>query len=288
MVVQVTKKMIPLRGISMNIQDMRRIVELLLPHVEEEGHREVARLLNRGPNNQEHSEQLNLERERAFQISVTIYGRDGESLFGYGTDPFDSPNIPTPIESIFITNNTAYQTVTDRNPLNNFSLNLDFSTPPLVDNNNPVSNPTPNFSNLTVEGDRDAWVASIYQAVMGVLSKKSNGRSFMHAAFVYDIALGILGLPVAIYLCWRISGFVQAYLGVLNPFIAAAAYIYVFFLVLNLYRVLFGYTKWAFPTVELTDNENRSKTHRKVLGAILLSLIGSAIYDLLFPIINFP
>ena len=282
MVLQVTKKTIPLQGISMSVPDVRRIVERLLPHVEEERHREVNQLLNSGSYDQERHVQLNLERERAFQISVTIYGRDGESLFGYGTDPFDSPNIPTPIESIFITNNTAYKTVTGRNLLNNFTLHLDFSTPPLVDNNNPVSNPTPNFSNLTVEGDRDAWVASIHQAVMDVLGKKLNGRSFMHAAFVYDIGLGLLGFPVAIYLCWRFSGFVETYLGVLSPFIAAAAYIYVFFLVLNVYRVLFGYTKWAFPTVELTDNEDQSKTHRKVLLGILLTLIGSAIYDLLF------
>ncbi|MCE2453862.1 MAG: hypothetical protein J4F48_13865 [Nitrospinae bacterium] len=265
----------------MSVQDVRRIVERLLPHVEEEGHREVNQLLNSGPYDQERHEKLNLERERAFQISVTIYGRDGESLFGYGTEPFDSPNIPTPIESIYISNSSAYQNVTGHNPLNNFTLHLDFSTPPLVDNNNPVSNPTPNFSNFTVEGKREAWVASIHQAVMEVLGKKSNGRNFMHAAFVYDIGLGLLGFPVAIYLCWRFSGFVETYLGVLNPFIAVVAYIYIFFFVLNVYRVLFGYTKWAFPAVELTDNENRAKVHRRFWCTILIGLFVSAIYDLL-------
>ena len=282
MVVQVTKKTIPLIGISMSVEDVRRIVQRLLPHVEEEGHREVNQLLDSGPYDEERHVQLDLQREQAFRISVTIFGRDGESLFGYGTEPFDSPNRSTPIESIFITNNIAYQHQTGRNPLNSFTLHLDFSTPPLVDNNNPVSNPTPNFSNFTVEGDRDAWVASIYQAVMDVLSKKSNGRNFMHAAFVYDIGLGLLSLPVSIYLCWRFSGFVEAYLGVLSPFIATAAYIYVVFLVLSVYRILFGYTKWAFPIVELTDNENRSKVHRRFWFGILISLFTSAIYDLLW------
>ena len=280
--IQILKKAIPLRGISMSIQDVRRIVERLLTHVEEEGHREIDRVLNSGYHDQENRTQLDLDRERAFRITVTIYGRDGESLFGYGTEPFDSPNIPTPIESIYISNSSAYQNVTGRNPLNNFTLHLDFSTPPLVDNNNPVSNPTPNFSNLTVEGDREAWVASVYQAVMEVLGKKSNGRSFMHAAFVYDIGLGLLGLPIAIYLCWRFSNFLEAHLGILSPFIAAAAYIYVVFLVLNIYRILFGYTKWAFPAVELTDNQNRSKVHRRFWFGILISLLASAIYDLLW------
>ena len=280
--IQILKKAIPLRGINMSIQDVRRIVERLLTHVEEEGHREINRVLDSGYHDQENRMQLDLDRERAFRITVTIYGRDGESLFGYGTEPFDSPNIPTPIESIYISNSSAYQNVTGRNPLNNFTLHLDFSTPPLVDNNNPVSNPTPNFSNLTVEGDREAWVASVYQAVMEVLGKKSNGRSFMHAAFVYDIGLGLLGLPIAIYLCWRFSNFVEAYLGILSPFIAATAYIYVVFLVLYIYRILFGYTKWAFPAVELTDNQNRSKVHRRFWFGILISLLASAIYDLLW------
>ena len=179
-------------------------------------------------------------------MRVTISGRDGENLFGYGTEPFDSPNIPEPINHIYISNIAAFQTVEGRNPLNNFTLIFDFSTPQLVDNNNPVSNPIPNSSNLTVAGDRDAWVASIQQAVTDILGKRSNRRSFMHATFVYDVGLVLLGLPAAIYLCWRLSDFVEVNLGVLSPFIAAAAYIYIAFFVLNVYRVLFGYTKWPF------------------------------------------
>ena len=282
MPLQITKKTIPLRGLNVSIGDVRRVVERLLPHVDEEGHFEVARLLKNGPDTCERHEQLEVYREQAFRITVTIFGRDGESSFGYGTEPFESPNMPEPIESIYISNSAAYQAVARHDPLNNFTLNLDFSTPPLVDNNNPVSSPTQNFSNFSVEGDRDSWIASIHQAVMEILGKKSNGRRLMHGAFVYDIGLLLFGLPAAIYLCWRLSEFVEANLGVISQFISAATYIYIFFLTLNFYRVLFGYTKWAFPTVELTSNESRSKLHRKFWFAILISLTASAIYDLLW------
>ena len=281
MSLQITKKTIPLRGLNVSILDVQRIVERLLPHVDEEGHREVTELLENGPDTRERREQLEVYREHAFRITVTIVGRDGESSFGYGTEPFDSPNMPEPIESIYISNSAAYQTVAGRNPLNNFTLTLDFSTPPLVDNNNPVSSPTQNFSNFSVEGDRDSWIALIHQAVMEILGKKTNCRRLMHGAFVYDIGLLLFGLPAAIYLCWRLSEFVEANLGVINQFFSAATYIYIVFLVLNAYRVLFGYTKWAFPTVELTSNESRSKIHRKTWFAILISLTASAIYDLL-------
>lgn len=280
MPLQITKKTIPLRSLNVSIQDVRRIVERLLPHVDDEGHREVTLLLENGPNNQERRELLEAQREQAFRITVTIYGRDGESLFGYGTEPFESPNIPEPIDSIYISNTAAYQTVTGNTPLNNFSINLDFSTPPLIDNNNPVSNPTPNYSNFTVEGTREAWIALIHQAVMEILAKKLNKRKFMHAAFVYDMGLFLFGLPSALYVCWRISEFVEINVGAISPFISAATYIYIVFLVLIFYRALFGYTKWAFPIVELTSNESRSKLHRKFWFTILGSLAASAIYDL--------
>ncbi len=281
MALEVTRKKIPLRGLSISIEDIRRIVEKLLPYIEEEGHREVALLLKQEPADQEHDEQLDVLRARSFRITVTITGKDGESLFGYGAESFDSPNIPEPIGSIYITNNTAYRTVLGQNPLNNFTLDLDFSTPPLIDNNNPVSSPTPNFSNLTVEGTRGAWVASIQQAVMGVLEKKSNSRSFLHFAFVYDIGLLLLGFPAAIYLCWRLADIIENKLGIFSPFISVAAYIYIFFLVITAYRILFGYTKWAFPIVELTNNENQSKFHRKFWYGIVISIFASAVYDLL-------
>lgn len=247
MTLQFTKKTIPLRAVSVGLGDVKRIVERLIPHVKEEGHRTVAALLEKQPtSDSEYRDRLEAEREQAFRITVTIdgvEGVDGESLFGEGTEPFDSPNIPEPIASVYISNNAAFDQVAGRNPLNSFVLQLDFSTPPLVDANNPVSNPTQNFSELTVEGDRDSWVASIQEAVMGVLSKKSNGRRFMHGAFVYDIGLVLVGFPVAIYIFWRLAEVVEANLGVHSQFISAVAYIYIVIFVLNAYRVLFGYTK---------------------------------------------
>ena len=211
---------------------------------------------------------------------MTIKGKDGQTLFGYGTDPFDSPNIPEPIASIFISNDAAFQTVTGRRPANSFALTLDFSTPALIDDSSPVSSPTPNFSQLTIEGDRDSWVASIQEAVVGVLGRKSNRRGFIHAPFVYDIGLVLIGLPAALYTCWRLAGIVENNLGVYSPFFSVTAYIYVVILTLYIYRILFGYTRWSFPTVELTDGESQAKTHRRFWIAIVIGLVVSAVYDL--------
>ena len=284
--IQLLQKKILLRNISISLQDVKRIVERLLPYVQEEGHNEVNKLLQSDFEGQMNIEQLNYEREQAFRITVTIDGRDGESLFGYGTEPFDSPNIPDPINSIFISNNAAYERVVGRRPLNNFTLHLDFSTPPLVDMSNLHSSPTSNFSSLTIDGVRDSWGASIQQTVLDILNKKSNGRGrrLLHTGFIYDIGVVLLGLPAAIYLCWSLSGFVQTIFGSFNlsPFIVSAVYIYIVLLVLNVYRVLFGYLRWTFPVVELIDNCSRLKTHRKLWYGIVISPILKVLYDWIF------
>ena len=126
MTIEITRKEIPIKGISATLDDVRKLVERLVPHVDAEGDREVAPLLLDADVHSHRHEELLAYRERAFQVTVTVAGRDGESLFGHGTEPFSSPNIPDPINSIFVTNNTAYQSVTGRNPLNSFVLQFDF------------------------------------------------------------------------------------------------------------------------------------------------------------------
>lgn len=148
-----------------------------------------------------------------------------------------------------------------------------------MDNNNPVSNPTANNSRFVVEGDRDAWTASISEAVMGILDKRRNGRGLLHSAFVYDFGLMLLGLPLGLYICWRLSGPIGKYLGSANSFLATVAYLYLMMLGLWLYRLMFGYTKWAFPPVEL-DMENQSSRHRAVWYAIMLGTLSGVIVEL--------
>lgn len=280
MEIKITKKTILLRGISIRIEDIRRIIERLQVHVDEEGRREISQLVNSGLDDIERQKHLDAEREAAFRITVTISGKDGEELFGYGLDPFDSPNIPDPIQSIFITNASSYHTVAGRNPTNNFILHLDFSTPPLIDNNNPVSDPTPNNSNFVVEGNQDSWVASIEKSVMDIIGKRSNKRSILHVSFIYDVGLLVLGFPSAFYICWLLSDFIRISLNEVSSIVTAAAYVYVFFFSVTIYRILFGYTKWAFPIVELASVDNQSRIHRRFWYTILVSIVGSCVYGI--------
>ena len=274
-------KRVPLGAITISLADVKRIFERLSKHLEEEADRQIRELV-RPPDQseEEFAKQVAHVRKGAFRITITISGSDGQDLFGDSLELFDSPNLPEDIASIYMTNTVSYKGQTGREPPNRFSMVLDFSKPNLVDNNNPVSNPTPNNSNIAVDGDRDSWVAAISEASMGVLAKRKNGRNRLHAAFVYDIGLMLLALPFGLYLCWRSSGLVEAQLGKFSPFLSAVAYVYLMMIGLWLYRIMFGYTKWAFPTVELSDAQNLSKRHRAVWYVIMTGVISGAIIEL--------
>ncbi len=60
-----------------------------------------------------------------------------------------------------MSNIPAYERLSRTKPANNFTLNFDFSKPPLLDLHNPRSVPTPNLSNLSIEGNAPAWGAAI-------------------------------------------------------------------------------------------------------------------------------
>jgi hypothetical protein len=140
MAYQFTTKQIPLRAMTIGLDDVKRIFERLSKHVEEEAERQTNELI-RPPDQSEEdfARQVAVARRNAFRITVTISGTDGEELFGDNRALFDSPNLPDEIRSIYMTNMAAYQGQTGRKPANGFALTLDFQKPPLVDNNNPVS-----------------------------------------------------------------------------------------------------------------------------------------------------
>ena len=117
---------------------------------------------------------------------------------------------------------------------------------------------------------------------MGILDKRRTGRKFIHQAFVYDLGVLIFGVPLGLYLCSTASKWLQGFPSVTNnAFLSSAVYVYLMFVGLWAYRLLFGYTKWAFPTVELHENEHNSKKHRAFWYTIIVGIAGKLLYDLL-------
>ena len=274
MAMEIPSKRTPLRSLTISLTDVSRIFERLLAIVQEEGDRVLGKWTQLEEQTESEFEKNKEEvKSKAFRITVTIAGADGASVMGDTVDIFRSPNLPNIISYIYMTNVTAYQALANVKPDNSFELMLDFSKPALLDANNPTSAPTANQSILTLSGSTDSWIGSISEAVMGVLKDRKTRRNWIHREFIYDAGLFLIALPVGIYACWRSSGIIEDILGSIHPFISAIAYIYIVFLTLYAYRFLFGYTRWAFPTVELSESENAAQTHRAVWYLIIVSVV---------------
>jgi hypothetical protein len=276
------EKRVPISAIRLSLADIKTIYDRLALQLEEQANFEIGVVKRTEGQTDEQFEAFKKNaREKAFKITTSIIGRDGQTLFGEDSSVFNAANKPDKIGSIYLTNITAYKGFTGAKPNCAFELNLDFSKPPLIDVKNPVSAPTQNFSNLKVEGNREAWVATVDAAVMGILNGRKTKRGWIHIGGIYDLGLFLLGIPFGLYACWKLSDLIQRELGQIHAFLSGVAYVYVTFVFLYLYRALFGYTKWAFPTVELTDNNDEAQAHRAVWGVIVLSIICDVIWECL-------
>ena len=61
--------------------------------------------------------------------------------------------------------------------------------------------------------------------------------------------------------------------------LSIAIYVYFFLLLVNVFRVLFSYSQWVFPKLELESNRSSMLQHRTVWYAIVIGVLGSALWD---------
>ncbi|WP_375204452.1 hypothetical protein [Hyphococcus sp.] len=276
------RRELPLKAISVSMQDIARIYSRLKDCVAEQAEKEVSAIqIAPGQSEQDFAQYVERARAEAFHVSVLIKGADGSQLFDDDERIFTSNNLPDKISSIFMTNITAYKTFSGVQPVHSFELFLDFDKPPLLDGENLVSSPTPNASSLLVSGSSNSWVASASGAVLDILSNRKIRHGWLHGSFVYDVGLLLFALPVAIYVAWKLSPFVKEHIGIYSEFLSASVYIYTVFMCAWAYRVLFGYTKWAFPLVELSDQATWTQKHRRFWWGMLAALLTGFVLDVI-------
>lgn len=275
---------------TFSLLDVKNIYKRLAIEVDSQATREINELQKPADKSEDDFEKLKKDARKAFRVTVTITGVNDksveeDSLWGDSEDVFDSPNIPERISSIYMSNKSAYRSFANVEPNNNFELFLDFLKPPLIDHNNFISSPTPNASSLDIHADNNAWIGAINEAVFGILDKRKNRRSLLHRGSIYDIGLFFPVLPIAIYFCWSLSTLIENHLGTISKFLSSIIYIYLVFLTMWFYRILFGYTRWAFPSIELSDKSKSEKYHRrfwnKLVSGIIISLIASLLWQTL-------
>lgn len=270
---------IPLGSYTVSIDSVRKIYKGLQRVVAEEADLTLSKWEILPDQTKEQFEARKKEvRENAFRVTVSVYREDGSHTFGDTEDIFDFSGKQSFVNRIYMTNKTAFVRVANSDPANSFDLMLDFSQPPLLDARSIVSSPTINASSLTIGSVREGWFAGIEKIVLNHIDKRHRFRARFHGPFVYDHGVVIFGLPFGFYICWLASDFVDKW-AASNQFLKSAAYVYIIVASLWLYRVLFGYTKWAFPLAELKEQQNRPRVHRRFWWGLIALLTGKVFWD---------
>ncbi|MCZ7853945.1 hypothetical protein [Agrobacterium salinitolerans] len=226
------------------------------------------------------------ELDEAYRVACIVNYSDNAREIFYSTDELSTPHEGAQISQIILTNILPYrQRMNGGEPFHQFEILLDFTTPSLVEVSASHSEPTANASGFHLGGNRSGWRAGIDSAVRKHIKERNRLWTWFHGRFTYDLFLAVIGLPFALYACWRLAPLVEKVFSGMNSVVVGGAYIYIAFCSLWLYRIAFAYVRWAFPKVELVDQATPSKTHRTILGGVgvfVISTFTASVLDIPF------
>lgn len=276
-------KFVPLAGATLSKGDVVRILKRIESLVYEQGKIEVAaahKPLEMSDGDWQEYKQAALN--RAFAITTTVFGTDGKKAYVPSIENIFSDTTPDPLIGLTATNKMAYAAFTNANTNNNFKLELDFSSPPIVDSENPLSSPTPNRSNIEINGVTETWIAAVESAVTEELTKNKNRRGWLHWQFIYDAGLFFFAMPAGIFACHAAKVTFPTQFSNLGTTLEIAVFIYLFLVSIFLFRVSFGYVRWLFPKMELLNDQSSRSAHRRFLKWIVGGLLIAGVSSLFF------
>lgn len=217
----------------------------------------------------------------AFVTSVTITGTNDEIVTGNSEKFFDSASVPTFIRSVFYSTQAVPSVVLNHVPLDRITVMLDFSRPPLLDFGRLPTLPTPNDSNYQISANNESWFAATKKKLDAFFYERRTGFNWLHRSAVYDVLLLFLGLPGAIWTSCRLESYFSG-ISKLPIFLSSIVYVYVFVLSLTCFRILFSYSRWVFPKMEIESAVRASPLrHRSMWGILLVGVLGTILYDVI-------
>jgi hypothetical protein len=223
----------------------------------------------------------------AFVVSVTITAENGQVLTGNNERVLDETNLPSQIKSVFYSTHTVPHAVLSHLSQDRLTLFLDFSQPPMWDFNRLPTLSTPNESNFEVTASNESWFVTTRTKLVDFFEERRSGYEWLHRGGIYDILLAIFGLPLAIWACVRLEALVPS-IDTLWILPRALIYIYTLYMTLALFRVIFSYSRWVFPKIEMENVVRRSPLrHRAAWAVVLVAIFAPAIYDTLKAIVGY-
>lgn len=252
----------PIGACVLNYEDVKRLFDIIEEKQQEQAQIIIAQLAKQQNEDDNQFVERRTRVIRSLVTTISMTGPNGETVMGNTRSLLDSAAVPERIVQIYFDTSTAPTALLKITPNNRASLLLDFSRPSLVTFGVTPSAPTPNNSNYSIFGDSEPWVTSLAARVREFFIERKTNIGWFHKSGCYDILLVFIGVPAALWGCYRLGSLLPT--AKLPAILITSVYVYLFFLVLNIFRILFSYTRWVFPLVELHNPQaSWPQRHRK-------------------------
>lgn len=268
-----------IRSYSTDKAELRNLLEILQERAYAAYDIEVRHLYKIEQQNEGGLQEAKEDLREGFRLFITLSGADGTKLIGNIEEIFDSPNFPEDVKDIYFDTGTLLQNRHNYYPRNRIVLVIDFARPPVLNFSILPSLATDNESSITVNGKDVTWVNGVFQEILSHVSHHPSTLPWLHRHSVYDLLVWVFGLPLAFWICSKISHSIENNLHMYSPFLRSALYVYIFMLSLNLLRVAFHYARWIWPLTEFRCSRNRSLKHKAVFFAICTGIASTIICD---------
>ncbi len=265
---------------TLDLLFFKKLYSVLKGSTDESADHDIAKLVPQPDKTQEEFDGLKKYAKSLYKVVIHIYGARGEYIFTENEGIFDDPSLPDRINRVVFENSTRFKTFTQREPVNQFRIIFDFTAPPIIDFNISPSIATPINSSIDIVGENTTWVSGTYKKIVELLENRKNTHGWLHRNNIWDLFLWAAIMPIIFRILFLLQKASPASISNLSGVLKAAIYVYVFFFLLNIFRILFGYARWVFPYLELNTPLKKTNLHRIVLGAIVFSIVGTMGYEL--------
>jgi hypothetical protein len=220
---------------------------------------------------------------RLHEVAITVRGVNGDQTLATDPSVLEESEMPDPLQSVELEIGLLYRGALNALPQNRAVVHFDFTKPPLFDLSNVSGSPTPNASGIYVAGSNFTWVGGVYDRLNDVITSCRARISWIHARYVYDVLLVILGFPATLGAAAYVSG--RDTFAAAPPTYRIAVFLYFLFVSLLVFRLSFSVTRFLLPYMEFP--RRRQALHRSVrliiasfIFAVLSSLVAAAIWSL--------
>jgi hypothetical protein len=266
----------------LNLNDLKKLCKMLEEKVGEAAEIEIREFRRPQDMDDEQFEKIKENIRQISKLSIQLFGIKGEQIAGDSLSVFDPDKIPDDIRSLNLNSSFTFRFSTNYDPKNRFEINLDFRKSEILDFSNPSFQPSPNNSSINIVGTNETWVNGVYHSFLSFLKSKKRKRNWLHSKYIYDLYLYLLIFPITFWSIFRVDKYLKLLKTDIPTVLSIAIYIYIFFIILFIFRLLFNYARWIFPLLEFApDGGTKMGKHRTILSVIFLGVLVSLIWEIL-------